>query len=73
MNAFVLYVAALHQQDLIDEARRVRRARQVQLANPSTPAWRRTLGASAQSLSDAFASAARTIDPAIDCVDAASA
>jgi hypothetical protein len=73
MNAFVPYLAALHQQDLLDEARRMRRARQVQLANPSTRAWRRTLGAAAQGLSNAFASAARTIDPAIDCVDAASA
>lgn len=73
MNVFVPYLAALHQRDLLDEAVMLRIARRAELANPGVPAWRRMLAAGAQGLSGMFASAARTIDPAIDCVDAAAA
>lgn len=73
MNVFVPYLAALHQQDLLEEALMLRIARRAELANPGVPAWRRVLAAGAQGLSGLFASAARTIDPALDCVDAAAA
>ena len=73
MNAFVPYLAALHQRDLLEEAGLARIARRAQLANQDTPAWRRILAVGAQSLSGLFASAARTFDPDIDCVDAAAA
>ncbi len=73
MNAFVPYLAALHQRDLLEEAGLARIARRAQLANQDTPAWRRTLAAGAQLLSGAFAAVARTIDPAVDCVDGAAA
>jgi hypothetical protein len=73
MNVFVPYLAALHQHDLLEEAAMLRIARRAELANPGVPAWRRVLAAGAQNLSGMFASAARTIDPAIDCADAATA
>jgi hypothetical protein len=73
MNAFVPYLAALHQRDLIEEAELLRIARRAELANPGVSAWRRLLAVGAQSLSGVFASAARTFDPDIDCVDAAAA
>jgi hypothetical protein len=73
MNVFVPYLAALHQRDLLEEAALMRIARRAELANQGVPAWRRLLAAGAQGLSGAFASAARTIDPAIDCVDGAAA
>lgn len=73
MNVFVPYLAALHQHDLLEEATMLRLARRAQLADGGVPAWCRFLAVGAQRLSAAFASAARTIDPAIDCVDAAAA
>jgi hypothetical protein len=73
INPLAPYVIVLHQQDLLDEARSHRIARRAQLANPGVPAWRRMLAAGAKGLSGMFASAARTIDPAIDCADAAAA
>ncbi|HJP87508.1 MAG TPA: hypothetical protein VJ850_00515 [Candidatus Limnocylindrales bacterium] len=73
INPIAPYLILLHQQDLRDEARREEFAHRVELANPTVPAWRRALGAGAQRLSDGFASAARTFDPDIDCVDAAAA
>jgi hypothetical protein len=73
MNVFVPYLAALHQRDLLEEAVMLRIARRAELANQGVPAWRRMLAAGAQGLSGMFASAARTFDPAIDCVDAAAA
>jgi hypothetical protein len=73
LNPLVPYLIVIHQRELLDEAFMLRRARRVELANPSVPAWRRLLAGGAQSLSSALASAARTIDPAIDCVDAATA
>ena len=73
MNALIPYLAALHQRDLLEEAARVRIARRAELANQTVPAWRRLLAVGAQGLSSAFASAARTFDPDIDCIDAAAA
>jgi hypothetical protein len=73
MNAFIPYLAALHQRDLLEEAGLARIARRAQLANQDVPAWRRYLAAGSQRLSGLFAAAARTFDPDIDCVDAAAA
>jgi len=67
------YMMVIHQRELIEEARNREFAHRFELANPSVPAWRRVLGAGAQRLSDSLASAARTFDPDIDCVDAAAA
>jgi len=64
MNAFVPYLAALHQRDLLEEARELRRARLAQRADPGVSAVRRALGVGARSLSGLFAAAARTLDPA---------
>lgn len=59
MNAFALYLATLHQQDLLSEAERMRRIKVASAARPAAvPAWRRGLGG-------LFASAARSIDPSI--------
>jgi hypothetical protein len=73
INPLAPYLIIIQQHDLLAEAEAVRRAHRAELANPSVPAWRRLLGAGAQRLSDGFASAARTFDPDIDCVDAAAA
>lgn len=73
INPLAAYVIVLHQQELLDEARSRQTARSAQLANPEVPAWRRSLAAGARRLSDVFASAARSIDPAVDCADAAAA
>lgn len=73
INPIAPYLIVLHQQDLLEEARRRQFAHRVELANESVPAWRRMLAVGAQRLSDGFASAARTFDPDIDCVDAAAA
>jgi len=59
MNAFVPYLAALHQRDLLDEARGLRRQKLAQASQSNVPAWRRSLGS-------AFASAARSLDPSVD-------
>lgn len=73
LNPLAPYLIVIQQQDLLAEADALRRAHRAALANTSIPAWRRLLGAGAQRLSDGFASAARTFDPDIDCVDAAAA
>jgi len=83
MNAFVPYLAALHQRDLLEEAREMRRARRAQLANPGVSPVRHALGAGARGLSSILASAARAVDPgeqpgrtpgpATDCVEGVSA
>ena len=73
MNAFIPYLAALHQRDLLEEAGLARIARRAQLANQDVPAWRRILAVGASRLSDLFAAAARSFDPEIDCTDAAAA
>jgi hypothetical protein len=72
MNAFVPYLAALHQRDLLEEARLTRIAKRAQLADQAVPAWRRVLASGVRGLSGAFASAARTIDPE-HCIESPSA
>ena len=56
MNAFVPYLAALHMQELREEARQHRRAKLSRQSQPRVPAWRRSLGG-------ALASVARSLDP----------
>jgi len=56
MNALVPYLAALHQQDLLEQAELRRRSKRSTDSQPSIPAWRRTLGG-------LLASAARSLDP----------
>jgi len=73
INPIAPYLILLHQQDLLDEAAHERLARRAQLANQGVSTWRRLLAVGTQRLSDVLASTARTIDPAIDCVDAAAA
>ena len=73
INPLAPYFILIHQQDLLDEASHARLARRAQLADQGVPAWRRVLATGAQGLSGMFASAARTFDPDIDCVDAAAA
>ena len=58
MNAFKPYLAAIHIDELRDEAAQERRARLARKGNPGVPAWRRSLGGF-------FASAARSIDPTV--------
>lgn len=59
MNAFVPYLAALHIEELREEARQRRRVKLSQHGQPPVSAWRRGLGA-------ALASAARSLDPSVD-------
>ena len=57
MNAFVPYLAALHLQDLLQQAEIQRRVK-LATAHATVPAWRR-------SLSGLLASAATSIDPTV--------
>jgi hypothetical protein len=66
MNALAPYIAALHQQDLLEEAEIRRRVKLVLGSQPRVPAWRRGLGSGARGLSGIFASAARSIDPSVE-------
>ena len=59
MNPMTAYVAALHLQDLLDDAERSRRARLAEHAQASVPAWRRSLGG-------LFVSAAKSVDSSIE-------
>ena len=59
MNAFVPYLAALHQQDLLQQAMLERRAKLARHSQSSVPAWRRRLG-------ELFASAAQSLDPSVE-------
>jgi len=59
MNAFGPYLAAIHLQDLLDDAAIERRARLARKGQSGVPAWRRGLGG-------ALASAARSLDPGIE-------
>lgn len=59
MNVFVPYLAALHQQDLLEQAEVHRRSKLSTASKPSTPAWRRTLGGF-------LAAAARSLDPSVE-------
>ena len=73
INPIAPYLILLHQQDLLDEAADARRARRAQLANHGVSTWRRLLAVGTQRVSDVLASTARTLDPAVDCADAAAA
>jgi hypothetical protein len=66
MNALAHYMAALHQESLLEEAELVRLVKLSRSSEPRIPAWRRGLGGGARLLSNAFASAARSIDPTPD-------
>jgi hypothetical protein len=66
MNALAPYMAALHQQHLLEQAELDRLARRSRsAADPGVAGWRRGLGGGANRLSGLFASAARTLDPTI--------
>lgn len=58
MIAFVPYLAALHRQDLLQQAEIQRRVRLALTSRQTVPAWRR-------SLSGLLASAAKSIDPTV--------
>jgi hypothetical protein len=66
MNALAPYIAALHQQDLLEEAEIRRRVKLLRGSQPGIPAWRRGLGSGARGLSGLFASAARSLDPSVE-------
>ena len=59
MNAFGPYLAAIHLQDLLDDAAIERRARLARKGQPGVPAWRRGLGS-------LFVTAARSLDPSVE-------
>ena len=59
MNAFGPYLAAIHLQDLLDDAALERRARLARKGQPGVPAWRRGLGS-------LFVTAARSLDPSVE-------
>ena len=59
MNAIGPYLAAIHLQDLLDDAALERRARLAHKGQPGVPAWRRGLGS-------LFVSAARSLDPGVE-------
>lgn len=58
MNVFVPYLAALHQQDLLEQAELHRRSKLATASQPAA-AWRRALGG-------LFASVARSLDPGVE-------
>ena len=59
VNSFGPYLAAIHLQDLLDDAAMERRARLARKGQPGVPAWRRGLGG-------LLANAARSLDPSVD-------
>ena len=63
MNALAPYMAAIHQQNLLEEAEIARLVRKSRASKPEIAAWRRGLGGGARLLSGLFASAARSLDP----------
>ena len=63
MNALAPYIAALHQENLLEEAELRRLVKLSQGSTATVPAWRRGLGGGARAVSGLFASAARSIDP----------
>lgn len=71
MNAFVPYLAALHQHDLLEQAAQHRRATLSAASQSTVPAWRRLFGSLARTLSGLLASVARSLDPSVQ-VDQAS-
>jgi hypothetical protein len=66
MNALAPYMAALHQQNLLEEAELDRMVRRSRPSNSDVAAWRRGLGGGARRLSGLFASAARSLDPSAE-------
>lgn len=66
MNALAPYMAALHQQTLLEEAELDRIVRRSRSSETGISAWRRGLGGGARRLSGLFASAARTLDPSVE-------
>jgi hypothetical protein len=63
MNALAPYLAAMHQQNLLEQAELDRMARLSRSSKPEIAAWRRNLGGGARRLSGVLASAARSLDP----------
>ena len=63
MNALAPYIAALHQENLLEEAELNRLVKASRSSTVTVPAWRRGLGSGARGLSGLFASVARSIDP----------
>jgi hypothetical protein len=59
MHPFAPYLAAIHLQDLLDDAALERRARLARKGQSGVPAWRRSLGG-------LFVSAGRSLDPSVD-------
>ena len=59
MHIFGPYLAAIHLQDLLDDAALERRARLARKGLSGVPAWRRGLGS-------LFVSAARSLDPSVE-------
>ena len=58
MNVYGIYLAVLHQQDLLAEAKEYHRGKLAPAPDDSVPEWRKRL-------SDVLASAASTIDPTV--------
>jgi hypothetical protein len=63
MNALAPYIAAIHQQNLLEEAEMSRLARLGRSSDTGVAAWRRGLGGGARRLSGLLAAAAHTLDP----------
>ena len=63
MNALAPYLAAMHQQNLLEQAELDRMVRLSRSSKPEIAGWRRNLGGGARRLSGFFAGAARTLDP----------
>jgi len=66
MNALAPYLAAIHQQNLLEEAELVRLVRLSRSSGPEVASWRRGLGGGARRLSGLFAFAARSLDPTVE-------
>jgi hypothetical protein len=66
MNALAPYIAAIHQQNLLEEADLDRLVRLSRSSGPGVAAWRRGLGGGARRLSGLFATAARSLDPSAE-------
>jgi hypothetical protein len=61
MNAFVPYLMALHQQDLLEQAELSRRAKLSERSRPSVPAWRRLVSELFESVARSLNSSAGTV------------
>ena len=59
MESFGPYLAAIHLQNLLDDAALERRAKLARKGQAGVPAWRRGLGS-------LFVSAARSLDPSVE-------